>query len=182
MIVAPARFPNMARRLVQIAAVIAVPLLLAIVFLPTLGRHRIILKAYFSNAMGLRAGAPVRLAGVDIGSVKSVRAVPELKQFPVEAVLVLSPSYTLQIPNDATASLETEGVLGETYVDIDARSASGPPIGNGGTLRSIPVVQMSTEQIVQKATDAIGRIGSACKPNTDCSGAPPGTAQPRTLH
>jgi phospholipid/cholesterol/gamma-HCH transport system substrate-binding protein len=70
---------------------------------------KMVVKAYFSDAMSLRAGAPVRLAGVDIGSVKSVRARPELKEAPAEVVMVLTPSYELKIPNDSTASLATGG-------------------------------------------------------------------------
>jgi phospholipid/cholesterol/gamma-HCH transport system substrate-binding protein len=161
----------MALKLARIAAIAAIPLLLIIVFLPRLGRHRTVIKAYFNNAMGLRAGAPVRLAGVDIGTVKSVQAIPELKQFPVEVVMLVGPPYDLRIPNDSTANLETAGVLGETYVDIDAAAASGPPIANGGTLKTTAVAQMSTREIVQKITDAIGRAQSACKPNNNCSKA-----------
>jgi phospholipid/cholesterol/gamma-HCH transport system substrate-binding protein len=171
MIVPPVRLPKMARKLTRIAAIIAVPLLLVVVFLPRFGRHRTVIKAYFNNAMGLRAGAPVRLAGVDIGAVKSVQAIPELKQFPVEVVMRISTPYDLRIPQDSAATLETAGVLGETYVDINAAAASGPPIGTGGTLKTIAVVQMSTQEIVQKITDAIGRAQSACKPSNNCSGA-----------
>ena len=40
--------------------------------------HKMAVKAYFTSAMGLRAGAPVRFAGVDLRSVKSVRAKPEV--------------------------------------------------------------------------------------------------------
>jgi phospholipid/cholesterol/gamma-HCH transport system substrate-binding protein len=165
------RLQNMAWKLARIAAIIVVPLLLVIVFLPRFGRHRIVIKAYFNNAMGLRAGAPVRLAGVGIGIVKSVQAIPEIKQFPVEVVMLVNASYGYRIPDDSTASLETAGVLGETYVDINAAAASGPPIGNGGTLKTITVVQMSTQEIVQKITDAIGKVQSVCKPNNNCSGA-----------
>ena len=39
--------------------------------------HRLELKVYFKDAQGLRVGAPVRLAGVDIGSVTKVRAHPD---------------------------------------------------------------------------------------------------------
>jgi len=171
-------------KLARITAIVAVPLLLVIVFLPRLGRHRVIIKAYFNNAMGLRAGAPVRLAGVDIGTVKSVQAIPELKQFPVEVVMLVSSPYDTRIPNDSTATLETAGVLGETYVDINAAAASGPPIGSRGTLRTIPVVQMTAQEVVQKVTEAISKVKvqSACKPSNNCSGATAAPGPPSSSH
>jgi phospholipid/cholesterol/gamma-HCH transport system substrate-binding protein len=119
---------------------------LAILFVPLrpMG-HRMVAKAYFTNAMGLRAGAPVRFAGVDLGSVKSVRAKPEVKNSPVEVVMVFNPPYELKIPNDSTVLLETAGILGETFVDIDAASATGPPIGANAVLKAKPTVQLTTE-------------------------------------
>ena len=41
---------------------------------------RITLIAYFNNAGGLRPGAPVRLSGVDIGNVVTMRIVPTNRQ------------------------------------------------------------------------------------------------------
>lgn len=111
-------------RVAGVAGLALVALFATLLVKQTFG-HKIIVTAYFINATGLRAGAPVRLAGVDIGSVQSVRALPELKDAPAKVVMVLTPSYEIKIPNDATASLETEGVLGRAYVDIDARHASG---------------------------------------------------------
>jgi len=37
---------------------------------------KITLTSYFDNSGGLRIGAPVRLEGVDIGNVKTIRLVP----------------------------------------------------------------------------------------------------------
>ena len=34
-------------------------------------------KAYFQNVEGLRNGAPVRLSGVDVGAVKSIKIIGE---------------------------------------------------------------------------------------------------------
>lgn len=158
-------------RIARVAAVVAVPLLLILLLAPRTRQHRITLNAYFTNAMGLRAGAPVRLAAVDIGSVKSVQAIPERKQFTAEVVMTLDRPSALRIPNDSIANLETAGVLGETYVDINATSASGPPLADGGTLQTIPVVQMSTQEIVQKLADALVKARSACSSNNGCGGA-----------
>jgi ABC-type transporter Mla subunit MlaD len=82
-------------------------------------------KCYFQNAQGLRAGAKVRLAGVEIGSVTSVRVRPQLKDYPAEVVMSLETPYELNIPNDSVVTLETAGVLGEVFPEIDTRGASG---------------------------------------------------------
>ena len=119
--------------------------------------HKQIVKAYFTNAISLRSGAPVRLAGVDIGSVKSVRARPEAKEAPVEVIMVLTPGYDLTIPNDSTASLATAGVLGETYVSIDASRASGPPLEANGVLKTIPTVELSTQDMLKKVDEIIAK-------------------------
>lgn len=143
---------GMTPRAVRFGGLAVVIILAAIAFLLTIGPfgHRTVLKAYFADGMGLRAGAPVRLAGVDIGSVRSVRVRPELKSAPVEVIIVLTPSYKLAIPNDSIASLATAGILGETYVRIDTTSASGPPVAANGVLRTVPTTGLSTGEVIDK--------------------------------
>ncbi len=85
-------------------------------------------KCYFQDAQGLRAGAKVRLAGVEIGSVTSVRVRPELRDHPAEVIMALQTPYELNIPNDSVVTLETTGILGEVFPEIDIRGASGPPL------------------------------------------------------
>ena len=131
---------NQARRNSRLVVV------LAVLFVPLrpMG-HRMVVKAYFTNAMALRAGAPVRFAGVDLGSVKSVRAKPEVKNSPVEVVTIFNPPYELKIPNDSAVLPETAGILGETFEDIDTASATGPPIGANAVLKTKPTARLTTE-------------------------------------
>ena len=98
--------------------------------------RRITLKSYFDNAQGLRAGAPVRLNGVDVGNVTKILIVPDKdkQQTPVEIVMKLSTKYSYAIHRDSVTSLDTAGVLGETFIDIDSLQALGPPAKDGDTL------------------------------------------------
>jgi phospholipid/cholesterol/gamma-HCH transport system substrate-binding protein len=97
---------------------------------------RITLVSYFDNAGGLRVGAPVRLSGVDIGNVVSLKIVPDkAKQLtPVEVTMKVSTKYSFNLRKDSETSLDTAGVLGETYLDIDSSQAIGPPAQNGDVL------------------------------------------------
>ena len=98
--------------------------------------HTLTLTTYFKDAHGLRAGAPVRVAGVDVGHVISVRVRDDLRDRPAEVVMVLQTSYPLNLPSDAFVSLESAGVLGETYPEIDITNTSGQALTNGGKIRS----------------------------------------------
>jgi phospholipid/cholesterol/gamma-HCH transport system substrate-binding protein len=97
---------------------------------------RITLVAYFDNAEGLREGAPVRLSGVDIGNVSHIVVVPDKdKQLtPVKIVMKVSTKYGFNLRRDTVTSLETAGVLGETFMDMDSSRAVGPPVQDGDTL------------------------------------------------
>lgn len=98
--------------------------------------HRITLVSFFDNASGLRVGAPVRLSGVDIGNVVAIRVVPDKdKQItPVEVIMKVSTKYGFNLRRDSVTSLDTAGVLGETYLDIDSSQAIGVLAKNGDTL------------------------------------------------
>ncbi len=100
--------------------------------------RRITLKSYFDNAQGIRKGAPVRLNGVDIGNVTNILIVPDKdkQQTPVEVVMRVSTKYNYAIHRDSMTSLETAGVLGETFLDIDSLQALGPLARDGDTLQT----------------------------------------------
>ena len=125
--------------------------------------RRITLKSYFDNAQGLRAGAPVRLSGVDIGNVTKILIVPDKdkQQTPVEVMMKVSTKYSYAIRRDSVTSLETAGVLGETFLDIDSLQALGPPALDGDTLPT--QVHPDFNQVVRASQSTLENMDALLK-------------------
>lgn len=96
---------------------------------------KITLLSYFPDASGLRQGAPVRLSGVDIGNVKSIRVV-DRPTTPVEVVMKVNDKFRLFLHKDSQTILSTAGVLGESYINVDSSHATGPEVKDGDELQS----------------------------------------------
>lgn len=125
--------------------------------------HRIVLRSYFDNAEGLRPGAPVRLSGVDIGNVDHIRIVPDRdkKLTPVEVIMKVSTRYIYDLRRDSVTSLDTAGVLGETYIDIDSQEAVGPQAQDGDTLPT--QVHPDFNQVVRASQSTLQNMDALLK-------------------
>ena len=94
------------------------------------------LKTFFPEVAGVSNGAPVRLDGVDIGNVLTVRMTTQSANRPVEksrnieVTLRLDKRFQSMILTDSTATLVTEGLLGNRYVNI-SRGLTGAPLKDG---------------------------------------------------
>jgi phospholipid/cholesterol/gamma-HCH transport system substrate-binding protein len=75
------------------------------------------LRARFSNVGGLKLRAPVKVAGVTIGSVEAIRLVDYY------AEVELAVNREVQLPADTIASIATAGLLGEAHVSLSPGSA-----------------------------------------------------------
>lgn len=121
------------------------------------------LKSCFSDVQGLKEGALVNIAGVEVGIVRSVRANPQNKTCPAEVKMALSTPYDLRVPQDAVAAIETTGLLGQSYIDIDVSQASGAPIENYGYLKSKPTKAAPSAADQLKAADFLLHLVQAAK-------------------
>jgi len=150
---------------VGLTVVIASLILMVLIFLMsgTGGwfTRKITLRSYFDNAGGLREGAPVRLAGVDIGNVKSVRIASGKPTTPVEVTMKVNTKYAFDLRKDSLTLLSTAGVLGETYVDIDSSAAKGPEVTNGDTLPAQNQPQL--EDVVRASQGTLQNMDSLLK-------------------
>ncbi|MDR3723739.1 MAG: MlaD family protein [Terracidiphilus sp.] len=116
---------------VGVLVLTAVAILIGLIFLMSgssggLFSRKLILRAYFQNAAGLKNGAPVTLQDVTIGNVIRVRVIPERNPTPVEVTMRVGKEYEHFLHTDSTASISQSGVLGDSYLDIDSTHAIGP--------------------------------------------------------
>ena len=116
---------------------------------------KVALKSYFPDAGGLRQGAPVRLAGVEIGNVKEIAIVqnPPDPADPVEVTMKVRTKYKFFLRKDSVTILSTAGVLGETYVNIDSAHATKPPVQDGDVLQSKE--QAGYDDVVRAANSSL---------------------------
>ena len=89
-------------------------------------KRRYSLNTSFTNTAGLTQGAAVRLSGVRIGSVKDV----EFPQDPdinlIKVIMEVSEEGMRRISPDSVATIQTEGLLGDKYIEI-IRGKKEPP-------------------------------------------------------
>lgn len=116
---------------IGIVSTIAIVLAIVLIFLLS-GEggffwQRYSIKAVFSDVAGLKAGAPVRIAGVEVGEVSEVRFVGDR----VEVVMEIGESHRERVTTASRATLGSVSLLGESAIDITA-SSEGTPIPEWG--------------------------------------------------
>ena len=172
------RFPASSRRLAGFSLIVVVLTVGAVATLLRLPAHSLRLSACFQDVNGLRSGASVRIAGVDVGVVRTVRAHPGNSACPAEVGMELATDYALNVPNDAVASVGSTGILGASFVTIETTRASGPTLSSGGQIRSredTPLAGANLERIVEKFLDDMKDKSDEQKSAVPCSQAAAGT-------
>lgn len=109
---------------------------------------------YFDYVSGLNTGAPVRLAGMEVGEVKNL----SLSDGKIAVTLKLEP--TARIRSDSNVTINSLGIVGEKYVEITMGTAQGEVLKSGSIIKGINPVNIDevlsrTEAIVNKSEKII---------------------------
>jgi phospholipid/cholesterol/gamma-HCH transport system substrate-binding protein len=93
------------------------------VFILSVGGIRTWASGYQINFMfnfinGVRKGAPVRFAGVDVGEVTGIKYFYDDKENKTKIRIACWVPNDIKIPTDSTAWVNTLGLLGEKYIEI----------------------------------------------------------------
>jgi phospholipid/cholesterol/gamma-HCH transport system substrate-binding protein len=97
------------------------------------------LKTRFNNVAGLKPGSPVRIAGIEVGTVDDTVLAGEQ----VEVIFQVHERHRNQITTGSVATLGSVSLLGESAVDITP-SSQGTPVPEWGYVASgRPAAQIS---------------------------------------
>ncbi len=102
-------------------------------------------KARFTNIGALSVGAPVKMAGVAIGSVQSIQADPV--KLDADVTLAIDKKYS-QIPDDSAAAVFTSGLIGTQYVAI--QPGGSPDMLKNGDEMVLTQSAMQIEDLIGK--------------------------------
>lgn len=112
-------------------------LLFLVILLYMIGKNKqlfgatYMLKARFKNVQGLVAGNNVRYAGIDAGTVKNISIINDSM---IEVSMYIQKKMQLIIKQNATASIGTEGFVGNKVVNIIPSNQISEPAQEGNIL------------------------------------------------
>jgi phospholipid/cholesterol/gamma-HCH transport system substrate-binding protein len=147
---------------IGILAVVALIVASTVIFLLT-GQggfpwQRYHLKTRFDNVAGLKPGAPVRLAGIEVGAVQDI----QLDGDRVEVVFEVLRAFHAQLTEQSRASLGSISLLGQATVDLTA-ATTGTPLREwsyvkSGKIPALADVTASANEGLQQATKLLADI------------------------
>jgi phospholipid/cholesterol/gamma-HCH transport system substrate-binding protein len=135
------------------------------------------LTAKFENIGDLKVGAPVSMAGVEVGRVARIDL--DTHEYKAVVLLRMNPKYN-QIPTDSDASIYTQGLLGGKYIGLTAGGADTylKDKGEIDFTQSAFVIENLIGQLV--ANFAKGSSSSNSSGSSDCNSAPSNSTPPKT--
>lgn len=152
----------------KVGIFVFVGLVILIIFILSIGGFKTWSSGYrinlnFNFVNGVKVGAPVRFAGVDVGEVKRVKLefIPQENRSNVRLEVWIR--NIIKIPADSTVWVNTLGLLGEKYVEIIPGKDYVNCLKVDGSLAGVdplPIHQIfnNAESILRNLDDGIAKI------------------------
>ena len=135
-------------------------LVMASIFILSIGGFKTWTSGYtvrfgFSFINGVKIGAPVRFAGLDVGQVKKIElTVPSSKQGQTRVHVTCWVKKEVRIPLNSIIWVNTLGLLGEKYIEIIPGGDYGNVLAQGQELAGVDPIPMN------KITDLANNIAN----------------------
>jgi len=147
-------------REVRVGLFLVVAFLILIALFELLGKETIFArmveyKTSFKSIPGLKLGDPVRLAGVDVGSVRDIQVIGAR----VEVSIRVKPGTPVK--TDSIATIKLTSLLGTNFVDLTSGSPAAQKAPPGSLLQSTEPPDLNT--LLARLNDAAGDIQTLAK-------------------
>ncbi len=114
----------------------------------------------FANVGGLANGAKIRVGGLEAGQVVHI-GIPSSPASRFRLELQLDEKMHGLVRTDSLASIETEGVVGDTYIQIKPGSTQAPEAGSRSTLPSKEPLDLSA--MLDKGNGLLNDVSNTVK-------------------
>lgn len=126
----------------------------AIVFWP--GSSTVRVTAHLSSAVGLYPGSDVRILGVPVGHVVSVKPAGD------SVTVVMEYDGKYRVPADAKAAVVAPSLVSDRYVQLLPAYSGGPALHTGA---DIPLARTAVPVELDQITGNLDRLSTALGPN-----------------
>lgn len=97
-----------------------------------------VVNGYFRNVGGLQVGNSIRYSGIDIGSVTDISVMNDTT---IKVAMKVREKIHPFLKTDATASIGSDGLMGDKLINISAGNAGQTIVKDGDVLRTVPPVE-----------------------------------------
>ena len=115
----------------------------------------------FADINGLVIGAPVRLAGVDVGRVTAITFSDDLSRPEARVQLAIENEYIARVRKDSKAAIDSKGLLGDKLINLSVGTPAHPQLEDGDYIT--PKVSMSIENMAKELEHTATAIGRAAE-------------------
>jgi phospholipid/cholesterol/gamma-HCH transport system substrate-binding protein len=114
------------------------------------------ISAVFSDIRGLRHGAPVWVGGMESGNVEKILFPRSGEEKGIKVEMLVNSEMAALVRSDSKASIRTQGLLGEMYMEISLGGPEAPPLSSDHAVKGVVPVDM--KDLIAGSSEALGDL------------------------
>ena len=97
------------------------------------------ISGVFNDVSGLQVGNNVRFTGINVGTIEAIEIVSDSS---VKVNMTIEKKVQKFIKQDATATIGSEGLMGNKVINLLAGTSGKPVVADGGTINTVTPVSL----------------------------------------